>query len=120
MTEEEKKSIEILKQMDDLCVCVYKDNHTCIGCRENAVKTLLNLIEKLQKENQELENTKNNCPKFNTSGITCKIKECDYIPKDKIRHLLKIDNISTDLSKTRDLVSCDIFVDDIIELLEEE
>ena len=58
--------------------------------KESAI-TVLQHIKHLQKENTMLENTKNNCPHFNTSGISCDKKFCnldDYISKDKIKDCL--------------------------------
>lgn len=45
------------------------------GTIQNTFADMINLMEKLKKENQELRNTKNNCPQFNTSGIKCKNKD---------------------------------------------
>lgn len=48
LSDEEKKSIELLKQSPDFSLLYYK--------RENAIYTILNLIEKQQKEIEELKN----------------------------------------------------------------
>lgn len=79
MTEEEKKAIEYLKRH-------------IIPCYENKGRiefmlndTLLNLIEKLQKEKNELY-------KFgymNGCNDTSKFNDKNFIRKDKIRELLK-------------------------------
>lgn len=64
MNLEEEKAIALLKQLDnfdDLCeTCYYidterKTKYGCWGCREEAKDIVLNLIEKLQKENEELK-----------------------------------------------------------------
>lgn len=48
LSDEEKKAIELLKQPPDFSLSYYK--------RENAIDTVLNLIEKQQKEIEELKN----------------------------------------------------------------
>lgn len=64
ISEEQKRVINALKQIDnfdDLCeTCYYidterKTKYGCCGCREEAKDIVLNLIEKLQKENEELK-----------------------------------------------------------------
>lgn len=57
-----------------------------------AIETVLQELDRLQKENTMLENTKNNCPHFNTSGISCDKKFCnldDYISKNEIKDCLE-------------------------------
>lgn len=75
MTEEENKAIELIG-------CLNLNESYIITSKQwneqdvhKAIDIILNLIEKLKKENQELRNTKNNCPQFNTSGIKCKNKD---------------------------------------------
>ena len=46
MTDKEKKAIELLKQPSDFSLSYYK--------RENAIDTILNLIEKQSKEMEEV------------------------------------------------------------------
>ena len=48
LSDEEKKAIELLKQPPDFSLSYYK--------RENAIDTILNLIEKQYKEIEELKN----------------------------------------------------------------
>lgn len=48
LSDEEKKAIELLKQPPDFSLSYYK--------RENAIDTILNLIEKQSKEIEELKN----------------------------------------------------------------
>ena len=67
MTKEENEVIEFLKRHINESPFIFWGNER--------LKTLLNYIDKLQKENEELRNTKNNCPQFNTSGIKCKNKD---------------------------------------------
>ena len=64
MNLEEEKAIALLKQLDnfdDLCeTCYYidterKTKYGCWGCREEAKDIVLNLIEKLKKENEKLK-----------------------------------------------------------------
>lgn len=53
-----------------------------------SVATLLKELERCKQENTMLENTKNNCPHLNTSGVSCGAKFCnlqDYINKDIIK-----------------------------------
>lgn len=80
LTDEEKKAIKELKS----CIFFWQgqlissDNEKDkkIAKKEiNINKTLLNLIEKLQKEIERLENIKNICPITNTSGVKCELKE---------------------------------------------
>ena len=97
LSEWEKKAIDCLKiVVDDINECgaeYYIDKDML-----NDIQTLLNLIEKLKKENEDLNNrdtsrlseigelrTKNNY-------LENEIKYY-YIPKDKIRELLKRHNI---------------------------
>ena len=48
LSDEEKKAIELLKKQPDFSLSYYK--------RENAIDTILNLIEKQYKEIEELKN----------------------------------------------------------------
>ena len=107
MTEEEKKAIDCLKiVVDDINECgaeYYIDKDIL-----SDIKTALNLIEKLQKENGELKENerymkdifgenictlKDDKERFKRYGIQKEeeIKELksNSIPKDKIRELLK-------------------------------
>ena len=89
MTEEEKNAIELIG-------CLNLNESYIITSKQwneqdvhKAIDIILNLIEKLQKENKELRSTKNNCPQFNTSGVSCKLKQGHYISKDKIKGKIK-------------------------------
>lgn len=64
ISEEQKRAINALKQIDnfdDLCeTCYYQDTkrkqlYGCCNCREEAKNIVINLVEKLQKENEELK-----------------------------------------------------------------
>ena len=75
MTDKEKKAIELLKQPIDFSLSYYYK-------RENAIDTILNLIEKQQKEIEELKK-----PKY---VINCETNEItkltnDFVSKDKIK-----------------------------------
>lgn len=68
MSEEEKKAIKILKQLndfDDLCDTCYHLKENCIGCRELAKDILINLIERLLKENKQLQEDLTTLEKLN-------------------------------------------------------
>ena len=92
MTEEEKKAIETLQYLcsDD---CINKD----------IIKTIVKLIEKLQKENEELKEDNLGIREENIKLVNCHISYERYtgldfllpdkfkyaIPKDKIREKIK-------------------------------
>ena len=91
------EAIKILKNYREE---LWKDNSRVEGWAESgedlekmyAIDTVLQELEKLQKENVMLENTKNNCPYLNTSGVSCTGKFCDlddYISKDKIKEKIE-------------------------------
>lgn len=90
LTEEENEAIETLQYLcsDD---CISKD----------IIKTIVNLIKKLQKENEEYKLLNANIEKANR---IIEGKE-EYIPKGRIRELLK---------KSEDAFD---FIDRIVELL---
>lgn len=75
MTEEEKKAIELIGWLNLNGSYIITSKQSNEQDVHKAIDIILNLIEKLQKENEELRNTKNNCPQFNTSGIKCKNKD---------------------------------------------
>lgn len=113
MTEEEKKAIKYfynLRATIDESNMLF-DEDINVKCGKETVKhitTVLNLLEKQQKEIERLENIKNICPITNTSGIKCELKEkgiinigCsydDYIAKSKIKN--KIEQIQKDYEET--------------------
>ena len=110
MTEEEKKAIEKLKSYKELFSKGYcKDcNELCAIDNfpskdlENNIDTLLNLIEKLQKENEELKEDNLGIREENIKLVNCHISYERYtgldfllpdkfkyaIPKDKIREII--------------------------------
>ena len=97
ISEEQKRAINALKQIDDfddLCeTCYYidterKTKYGCVGCREEAKDIVLNLIEKLQKENEELKNQEATARRINELLVQ---RYSNSIPvqkiKDKIEYL---------------------------------
>ena len=91
LSDEEKKAIEIIKFLQNKCI---QENGTGmmpiyrIDDLANAIKILLNLIEKQQKEIEELKK-----PKY---VINCETNEItkltnDFVSKDKIK--VKIEDI---------------------------
>ena len=116
MTEEELEAIEIIKSI----ININKENErTTAMLYVSDVDILLNLIEKLQKENEEYKLLNANIEKANR---IIEGKE-EYIPKDKIKELIKkdseIDKVEfeddEDLNYERKIID----VDYIEELLEE-
>lgn len=89
MNEEEKKAIEILKSWKNYNV---KHKNKLLQANEiiNVQETLLNLIEKLQKENEELKlkEKRRIIGKYGEVEIHDAINRVlsnDYIPKQKIK-----------------------------------
>lgn len=62
MTEEEKKAIEQLKKLNKITFYPRYKNYFIdnMGEIDSAIHTILNLVEKLQKENEELNNRDTN------------------------------------------------------------
>ena len=99
MNLEEEKAIALLKQLDnfdDLCeTCYYidterKTKYGCWGCREEAKDIVLNLIEKLKKENEKLKTKLLDileCQKVIKEETLQYIKK-NYIQKNKIEEIL--------------------------------
>ena len=90
MTEEENKAIELIG-------CLNLNESYIITSKQwneqdvhKAIDTILNLIEKLQKENKELKekNDNNNVYKDLQEDLTSLLKK-EFIPKDKIREKLE-------------------------------
>lgn len=81
MNEEEKKAVDELWRFD----CCYNEQ----------IKTILNLIEKLQKENEELNY------KLHSKKIALEIYN-RYIPKSKLKDI--IDRIDYDIKKTKEII----------------
>ena len=61
---------------------------------------LLNLIEKLQKENEELKDFKKQVTYIENTNF---IKYKNYIPKSKLKDI--IDRIDYDIKKTKEIIS---------------
>lgn len=118
MNEEEKKAIEILKDN----IGILEGKLTIKYTNYNTVKaynTILNLIEKLQKENEELKILKSGIQTLQNLGIedgkhivmsktdflngSCKHLLDDYISKQEIKNI--IDRIDYDIKKTKEIIS---------------
>ena len=126
MTEEEKKAIKSMKKF-----ARYKDSMSAVSASE--MNIILNLVEKLQKENEELrqnydiattemeelkEQKKIDMYLIGDS-ISKEIVKRDYIPKDKIRD--KLDEImSYTFTSIEERHQQNYAYDRIRELLEEE
>ena len=84
MNEEEKKAVEFIKDLIawDVGIDQYLDKEDC-----EKLEIILNLIEKLQKENEELKNKEVTARKINELLVQ---RYSNSIPvqkvKDKIRH----------------------------------
>lgn len=105
-----EEAIKLLKEMQENCKSkkAYKDEKA--EAKAEAIEVVLNLIEKLQKEKDEILNSK----------VGVDLSFDDYIPKDKIRKLLENNyDISTENSRSISVEGAFAFVDDIEELLEE-
>lgn len=115
MNEEEKKAIEILKDN----IGILEGKLTIKYTNYNTVKaynTILNLIEKLQKENEELKILKSGIQTLQNLGIedgkyivmsktdflngSCKHLLDDYIPKQEIKD--KIEELNRKIDKSID------------------
>lgn len=98
MNEKEKKAIEIVKGL-----AVYYDDYSLLDeeeIKENesvnkSIELILNLIEKLQKENEELNY------KLHSKKIALEIYN-RYIPKSKLKDI--IDRIDYDIKKTKEII----------------
>lgn len=85
MSDEEKKSIEKLNELLNYCKKEKLANY------ENIIRTVLNYITKLQKENEELKQ-ENKRIKYFSSNLFID----DYIPKKVIKDKIKeVENKST-------------------------
>ena len=134
MTEEENKAIEMLKdRQKDLLEgsksSFYSSDRELYKEHAEAIDTILNLIEKLQKENEELKNkvVKRNKELIKLEEYANKNFErkddvkAKYIPKDKIKELFKKYNINISEEEiTVDGLDALTFIEEIDELLEEE
>ena len=83
---EEKKAIEILKKLQKKTPYIIWEDGTPYN-KSNQIQTILNLIEKLQKEIEDLKETNNdNAEKSLLNDIFIKK---NYISKDKIKERKK-------------------------------
>ena len=90
LSDEEKKAIELLKKLQKKTPYIIWGDGTPYN-KNNQIQTILNLIEKLQKEIEERETRLQE-----EINENCKLKTELYgnsISKDKIRELREIDNI---------------------------
>ena len=94
MTEEEKKAMEILKYTHDKCIEEKGSGRMYLYRVEdlsNAIVTIINLIEKQQKEienyNKIFENVEETTLYADGKEIHKLIELTDFISKDKIREL---------------------------------
>ena len=90
ISEEQKRAINALKQIDnfdDLCETYYyqdtkrKQLYGCCNCREEAKNIVINLVEKLQKENEEKNKIINSMIK-----VMIENSICDYFIKEKCKN----------------------------------
>lgn len=137
MSEEEKKAIENLDELLGLTVNAYNDESNdesvkkLYGKYVDVYETILNLIDKLQKENEELKEKNKTLELTNTLRSYCKIDElanayqANSISKDKIRE--KIKELEEYIVKTEEetcgrciTIGEDMTIRYLKELLEEE
>lgn len=123
MNEEEKKSVNELKEEINKPVEVQGDKfNTFILYNIESAKTILNLIEKLQKENEELEEINNELEAEKNEAIrrynfeTISIKKV----KDKIEELNKAYEDSKDENGESEYYYPDYTIRVLEELLESE
>lgn len=123
MNEEEKKSVNELKEEINKPVEVQGDKfNTFILYNIESAKTILNLIEKLQKENEELEEINNELEAEKNEAI--RRYNFETIPiqkvKDKIEELNQYykKEIYPSLSQWSDITITEHY-DEMIELLQE-
>ena len=126
ISKEEKKAISIVENIKFKKYKIYiakemKDEIRFYQTEEErkAIDIVLNLIEKLQKENEELKEQKEIDMYLIGDSISKEIVKRDYIPKDKIRD--KLDEImSYTFTSIEERHQQNYAYDRIRELLEEE
>ena len=117
MNEEEKESIEEFRKQLRLAINI--DDVTTAIRNDNA-QTILNLIEKLQKENEELKILKSGIQTLQNLGIedgkyivmsktdflngSCKHLLDDYIPVQKVKDKIRKNEEIIDISNDGDLI----------------
>ena len=92
MNEEEKKSIEDMNRFANGI------DMSCVTARQ--MQIILNLIEKLQKENEELKNQEVTSRKINELLVQ---RYSNSISKSKLKDI--IDRIDYDIKKTKEIIS---------------
>ena len=104
MTEEEKNAIEIVKGL-----AVYYDDYSLLDeeeIKENesvnkSIELILNLIEKLQKENEELKNQEETARKVNELLVE---RYSTSIPVQKVKDKIRKNEEIIDISNDGDLI----------------
>ena len=104
MTEEEKNAIEIIKGL-----AVYYDDYSLLDeeeIKENesvnkSIELILNLIAKLQKENEELKNQEATAKKINELLVQ---RYSNSIPVQKIKDKIRKNEEIIDISNDGDLI----------------
>jgi hypothetical protein len=95
MNEEEKKAVEFVKKRTkELKKYAKRENELCYD------DIVLNLIEKLQKENEELKNKEVTARKINELLVQ---RYSNSIPVQKVKDT--IDRIDYDIKKTKEIIS---------------
>ena len=128
MSEEEKKAKIVLSMMTfDINAgckeCPYKDmdieEHNCIGCREDACEIVLNIVNRQQKEIEDLKDIQQEmCEK---EIINQRYIKENYIHKDKIREAIKNREIELYADNPENnFIPFDKVIDTLKELLEEK
>ena len=111
MNEEEKKAIEILKDN----IGILEGKLTIKYTNYNTVKaynTILNLIEKLQKENEELK------AKWDKDTHILQ-NELDLTNADKINNYIPVQKVKDKIKKNEEIIDISDDVDTIHELYQE-
>lgn len=98
MNEEEKESIEEFRKQLRLAINI-DDVTTAI--RNDNVQTILNLIEKLQKENEELKNQEATQRKINELLVQ---RYSNSIPIQKVKEKIRKNEEIIDISNDGDLI----------------
>lgn len=104
MTEEEKKAIELLKNIKNSS---WTTKYIMSSDSKNA-EILLNLIENYKKENEELKfeerrKTIGKYGEFEIHDVINRTLSNDYIPVQKVKDI--IDRIDYDIKKTKEIIS---------------
>lgn len=104
MTEEEKKAVEIIKGL-----AVYYDDYSLLDEEEieenesvnKSIELILNLIEKLQKENEDLKNQEETARKVNELLVE---RYSTSIPVQKVKDKIRKNEEIIDISNDGDLI----------------